>query len=82
MNKLEDNTARQMNTSSKNVVSLLYRLQNELLESIPPEKRQEYENSAITAKKLVQKRLDLHPQFEEIEGSQERSPYVVRHMQV
>ena len=82
-----DQLVQQRNTSSINVVSLLQKLQTELLESIPAHRRttltgRQKQQLALSARKLVQKRLDLHPQFEEIEGSQERSPYVVRHMQV
>ena len=31
---------------------------------------------------MLVRRLDVNPQYEEIEGSQERSPYAVRHLQV
>ena len=36
----------------------------------------------LVAKQPSKRRTDRYPQYEEIEGSQERSPYVVRHMQV
>ena len=82
--------ATQVIKQPQNVVSLLQKLEHELLESLPSHTRQNVAAGqqqpepimAMSAKKLVQKRLDLHSQFEEIEGSQERSPYMVRHMHV
>lgn len=71
--RVQENAAHK----SQNVVELLQELQGELLDSIPG---QNYHERPPQSRNM--KRGDFSSRYEEIEGSQERSPYAVRHLHV